>query len=222
MYDVGETADGQPFIAMEFVEGQSLDLLVKQGSLEISRVVEIAVQVADALDAAHAGHIVHRDIKPANISLNRRGQVKVLDFGLAKGMVYLGPRAQTILRPFLRPDAPEKFLFSPAEAMAEFLAAERAARKTRLTPAQVWERKAAPKKVDQPRTHNSINGVAQTGFFRRVSAVRSLERHRIFRFPSPVAGSRGMSFPALLAQGGDTLCQPGGFVAGPSGLGYTP
>jgi serine/threonine protein kinase len=86
VYDVGETDDGLPFIAMEFVEGQALDAEVKQGPLEISRVVEIAVQVADALDAAHGQRIVHRDIKPANISLNERGQVKVLDFGLAKRM----------------------------------------------------------------------------------------------------------------------------------------
>src|SRR5262249_48606676 len=86
VYDVGETDDGLPFIAMELVGGQSLDGLVKQKPLEISGVVEIAAQVADALDAAHASRIVHRDIKPANISLNERGQVKVLDFGLAKRM----------------------------------------------------------------------------------------------------------------------------------------
>src|SRR5262249_23053752 len=86
VYDVGETEDGLLFIAMEFVEGQSLGRLVKQGPLEISRVVEIALQVADALDAAHNRRIVHRDIKPANISLNERGEVKVLDFGLAKRM----------------------------------------------------------------------------------------------------------------------------------------
>jgi len=86
VYDVGETDDGLPFIAMEFVEGQSLDALIKQGPLEIARVVQIAIQVADALDAAHSRGIVHRDIKPANISLNERGQVKVLDFGLAKRM----------------------------------------------------------------------------------------------------------------------------------------
>src|SRR5213080_4892538 len=86
VYDVGETEDGLLFIAMEFVEGQMLDALVKQGPLEISRVAEIAIQVADALDAAHHRGIVHRDIKPANISLNERGQVKVLDFGLAKRM----------------------------------------------------------------------------------------------------------------------------------------
>jgi serine/threonine protein kinase len=86
VYDVGETDDGLPFIAMEFVQGQTLDALVKQGPLEIANVAEIAVQVADALDAAHHRGIVHRDIKPSNISLNERGQVKVLDFGLAKRM----------------------------------------------------------------------------------------------------------------------------------------
>jgi predicted Ser/Thr protein kinase len=84
VYDVGETDEGLPFIAMEFVAGQSLNAAAQQKPLGISRIVEIAAQVADALDAAHAGRIVHRDIKPANISLNERGQVKVLDFGLAK------------------------------------------------------------------------------------------------------------------------------------------
>jgi serine/threonine protein kinase len=91
VYDVGETEAGLPFIAMEFVEGQSLDALVSRGSLEISQVVEIAVQVSDALDAAHGRRIVHRDIKPANISLTERGQVKVLDFGLAKWLVQESP-----------------------------------------------------------------------------------------------------------------------------------
>src|SRR5437899_644513 len=99
VYDVGETDDGLPFIAMEFVEGQPLDALLKQGPLAISRVVEIAVQVADALDAAHAGRIVHRDIKPANISLNERGQVKVLDFGLAKRMPH-GTETEEVTQDF--------------------------------------------------------------------------------------------------------------------------
>jgi serine/threonine-protein kinase len=88
VYDVGETEDGLPYIAMEFVEGQSLFDLVKQGPLEISRAVQIAVQVTDALDAAHSRRIIHRDIKPENISLNERGEVKVLDFGLAKRMLH--------------------------------------------------------------------------------------------------------------------------------------
>ena len=84
VYDVGETDDGQPYIAMEFVDGESLDVVIEKGQLDIPKVIKIAVQIADALDAAQASGIVHRDIKPANISLNRRGQVKVLDFGLAK------------------------------------------------------------------------------------------------------------------------------------------
>jgi serine/threonine protein kinase len=87
VYDVGQTEDGLPYIAMEFVEGLSLGALVNQGLPEIPRVVEIAVQVADALDAAHSHRIVHRDIKPENISINDRGVVKVLDFGLAKRML---------------------------------------------------------------------------------------------------------------------------------------
>lgn len=84
VYDVGETDDGVPFIAMEFVEGKSLRAFLKDGPPAISRIAEIAMQVADALDAAHARRIIHRDIKPDNINLNERGQVKVLDFGLAK------------------------------------------------------------------------------------------------------------------------------------------
>ena len=84
VYDVGETDDGIPFIAMEFVEGKSLRAFLKEGPPEVPRIAEIAMQVADALDAAHARRIIHRDIKPDNINLNERGQIKVLDFGLAK------------------------------------------------------------------------------------------------------------------------------------------
>jgi len=87
VYDVGETDDGLLYIAMEFIEGGSLDSVLKKRRLEIPQVVDLAAQVADALDAAHACRIVHRDIKPANISLNERGQVKVLDFGLAKRLL---------------------------------------------------------------------------------------------------------------------------------------
>lgn len=94
VYDVGETAEGRPFIAMELVEGQSLDVVLAQGPLDVSRVVEIAVQIADALDAAHGRRIVHRDIKPGNISVNERGQVKVLDFGLAKRLIHQSPGDQ--------------------------------------------------------------------------------------------------------------------------------
>ena len=84
VYDVGESDEGRPFIAMEFVEGRTLDAEVRQGSLKVTGIVEIGMQVADALDAAHERRIVHRDIKPTNICVSERGQVKVLDFGLAK------------------------------------------------------------------------------------------------------------------------------------------
>ena len=84
IYEVGETDDDRPFLAMEFVEGQTLDLVMRQRRLALREVVAIGVQIAEALDAAHARGIVHRDIKPPNIMLDRRGQVKVLDFGLAK------------------------------------------------------------------------------------------------------------------------------------------
>ena len=79
-----EEAEGSRFLAMELVEGESLDILLARGGLPLSRFFEIAVPLADALSAAHERGIVHRDLKPANVMVTREGRVKVLDFGLAK------------------------------------------------------------------------------------------------------------------------------------------
>src|SRR6202035_1636562 len=79
-----EENDKQTFIAMELLEGQALDKLVAAGPLPIPRTIEIGIQLADALDAAHKKGILHRDIKPGNIFVTERGTAKILDFGLAK------------------------------------------------------------------------------------------------------------------------------------------
>ncbi len=83
IFEVGEH-EGSPFIAMELLEGETLSERLKRGPVPLDLTLDWAIQIADALDAAHARAIVHRDLKPANLFITERGQVKILDFGVAK------------------------------------------------------------------------------------------------------------------------------------------
>ena len=83
IYEIGEW-EGQPFIAMELIDGESLAERLRQGRLPNNLLLDLSIQLADGLAAAHAAGIIHRDLKPANLFITNRGQIKILDFGLAK------------------------------------------------------------------------------------------------------------------------------------------
>ena len=91
VHDCGEY-DGRPYIVMELVEGKGLEDFLRNGALSAQRSVEIAAEIAEALAEAHSHHLIHRDIKPSNVRINSRGEVKVVDFGLAKELSPAGLR----------------------------------------------------------------------------------------------------------------------------------
>jgi eukaryotic-like serine/threonine-protein kinase len=117
IYDIGETA-GQPFIAMELLDGQTLKQRInaagmREPPLRLDMLIDVAIQVSDALDAAHSQGIIHRDIKPENIFITQRGQAKVLDFGIAKQL----PRRAAYYREALTERVTNESLTTPGVVM---------------------------------------------------------------------------------------------------------